>query len=181
MPEHDGQRPCSVGLESVARISTRYPRGNSYPFRNTTALWHKNGPEPYQGPRLTSPAETTLQGRDPHHTIPGCQRGNHGLHTRGHGCPRADHIIAASPPMLPQHISREHKEGRQISTCNNTISLAPHPPFVKIPVGGGGHRFQKGHISASPTIPTRLHHNGTLEGLERTQMRVRGSHTHTRV
>ena len=82
--------------------------------------------------------------------------------------------------MMPQHLFRAHKEGRQISTCNDTISRAPHPPFVKDPVGGG-HRFQKGHISASPTTTTRLRHNGTLEDLERTQMRVRGSHTHTRV
>ena len=93
---------------------------------------------------------TNLQGRDPHHTLPGCQRGNHGLHTRGHGCLRADHIIATRPPMLPQHHSRTHKEGRQIITCNDTVTRAPHPPFVKDPVGGG-HRFQKGHISASPT------------------------------
>ena len=123
------------------------------------AHWHKNGVEPYQGQRLTPPAWTTLQGRDPHHTLPGCQRGNHGLHTRGHGCPRADHIIATSPPILAQHISRAHRGGRQISTCNDTISRAPHPPFVKDPVGRGGHRFQKGHISAPP----QYHHTSSSQ------------------
>jgi hypothetical protein len=38
-----------------------------------------------------------------------------------------------------------------------------------------------GHIRASPTTTPRLHPNVTLEGLERAQMRVRGSQTHTRV
>ncbi len=104
-PENDGQRPCSVGLERLAHISTRYPRENSYPSRNTTALRHTNGPEPYQGPRLTPPALNTLQGRDPHHTLPGCQRGNHGLQTRGHGCPRADHIISTGLSILSQQLS----------------------------------------------------------------------------
>ena len=81
---------------------------------------------------------TTLQGRDPHHILPGCQRGNNGLHTwAGHGFPRADHILAASPPMLPQHLYRAQKEGRHISTCNDTITRAPYPPFVKDPVGEG--------------------------------------------
>ena len=88
-PEHGGQRPCSVGLESVARISTRYPRGNSYPFRNTTALWHKNGPEPYQGARLTPPAVTSLQGRDPYNNIPDVKKAiigfTPGRHTAAQG------------------------------------------------------------------------------------------------
>ena len=122
---------AASGLEGwrTSRLDT--PEESATP----PAHWHKNGLEPYQGQRLIPPAWTTLQGRDPHHTLPGCQRGNNGLHARGHGCPVTDHIIATSPLILPQHLYRANQEGRQISTCNDTATRAPHPPFVKDPVG----------------------------------------------
>jgi hypothetical protein len=36
-----------------------------------------------------------------------------------------------------------------------------------------------GHIRASPTTTSSLHHNQTLESLEQSQIRVRGSQTHS--
>ncbi len=137
-------------------------------YRASAQERHRTPPRP----TADTHAGTTLQGRDPHHTIPACQRGNNRLHSRGRGCRTVNHPIATSPPMLPHGISRAHKGGRQTSTCHDTITRAPYPPFVKDPVGG--HRFHMGHIRAPPTTTSFLRHNRTLESLELTQIRVRG-------
>ncbi len=166
----------------MAHISTRYPRGNCYPSRNTTALRHNNWPEPYQGlPMLTPPAVTALQGRDPHHIIPGYQRDNHGLHIREYCSPRADHIVATRPPVFQQHLYRAFTKGDDKLAHGTIQELIQFIRHLSRTQSGGGHRFQKRHTSASPTTTTRLNHNGTLEGFDRTQIRVSGSHTRTRV
>jgi len=66
-----------------------------------------------------------------------------------------------------------------MSTCHDTITRAPRPSFVKDPVGGD--TFHMGRICASSTTTPSLRHNGTLAGVERAQMRVQGSQTHTSV
>jgi hypothetical protein len=175
------QRRAFFRAEYISNRYTPHMRRSPKPPppRNTTTLRHKNSPEPHQDPRLTPLAGTTLQGRDPHNTITACQRGNNRLHSRGRGCRMVDHIIATSPTMLSRGLSCAHKEGRQTSTCHDTIARFPYPPFVKDPVGG--HRFHMWHIHASPTTTSRLRHNGTLEGIEQTHIRVWGSQTHFRV
>ena len=76
--------------------------------------------------------------KGPSHTIPACQRGNNRLHSRGRGCPRVDHLISTSPPMLSQGLSCAHRGGRQTNTCHDIITRLPYPPLVKGPVGGIG-------------------------------------------
>ncbi len=113
------------------------------------------------GPTLPRPTAhtprrdySTRKGPSPQH--PGCQRGNNWLHTReGHGFPRADHIIATNPPVLLQHLYRAQKEGRQISTCNDTRTRALYPPFVKDPVGGG--TGSKRGISVRHPLPPHVY------------------------
>ena len=88
----------------MADISTTYRRGNTPPSSRLPRFGKKNGPEPYQGLPSTPSAGTTLQGREPRHTIPACYRASRGRRYRGLSCPRAYHIIATSPLLLPHRL-----------------------------------------------------------------------------